>query len=82
MSAIFNTPGIGGLVAVIILGIFTVGYIFTLRWILDKEKEDQSYQKEQETGDHKIKQTLLRGVQGGGFLEKNPPGRRRQKGKK
>jgi hypothetical protein len=26
------------------------------------------------------KQKLLRGVQGGGFLEKNPPGRRRQKG--
>ena len=26
------------------------------------------------------KQKLLRGVQGGGFLEKNSPGRRRQKG--
>jgi hypothetical protein len=26
------------------------------------------------------KQKLLRGVQGGGFLEKSPPGRRRQKG--
>ena len=30
-------------------------------------------------GDDEINQTLLRGVQGGGFLEKNPPGRRRQK---
>jgi hypothetical protein len=29
--------------------------------------------------EHKTKQTLLRGVQGGGFLEKSPPGRRRQK---
>jgi tetratricopeptide (TPR) repeat protein len=29
--------------------------------------------------DHEIKQTLFRGVQGGGFLEKSPPGRRRQK---
>ncbi len=26
-----------------------------------------------------INQKLLRGVQGGGFLEKSPPGRRRQK---
>nr|NIM12502.1 hypothetical protein [Candidatus Aminicenantes bacterium]NIM79215.1 hypothetical protein [Candidatus Aminicenantes bacterium]NIN18493.1 hypothetical protein [Candidatus Aminicenantes bacterium]NIN42389.1 hypothetical protein [Candidatus Aminicenantes bacterium]NIN85156.1 hypothetical protein [Candidatus Aminicenantes bacterium] len=29
-------------------------------------------------GDKKNKQKLLRGVQGGGFLEKSPPGRRRQ----
>jgi hypothetical protein len=29
--------------------------------------------------DHETRQTLLRGVQGGGFLEKSPPGRRRQK---
>jgi hypothetical protein len=30
--------------------------------------------------DDEIKQMLLWGVQGGGFLEKSPPGRRRQKG--
>jgi len=30
------------------------------------------------SGDNKIDQKLLRGVQGGGFLEKSPPGRRRQ----
>jgi hypothetical protein len=31
------------------------------------------------TGADEINQKLLRGVQGGGFLEKSPPGRRRQK---
>jgi hypothetical protein len=30
-------------------------------------------------GDNEIMQTLLPGFQGGGFLEKSPPGRRRQK---
>jgi hypothetical protein len=30
-------------------------------------------------GDDEINQTLLWGVQGGDFLEKSPPGRRRQK---
>jgi hypothetical protein len=29
---------------------------------------------------NKINQKLLQGVQGGGFLEKSPPGRRRQLG--
>jgi hypothetical protein len=32
-----------------------------------------------QTWEHELNQKLLRGVQGGGFLEKSPPGRRRQK---
>jgi hypothetical protein len=43
VGTIFNTPGIGGLVAVLILGIFTGGYFFTLRWILKGEERDRPH---------------------------------------
>jgi CubicO group peptidase (beta-lactamase class C family) len=41
-------------------------------------KTEQSFMMRALPGDNKINQKLLRGVQGGGFLEKSPPGRRRQ----
>jgi hypothetical protein len=39
----------------------------------------QSFMKQASPGDNENNQTLLPGVRGGGFLEKSPPGRRRQK---
>jgi CubicO group peptidase (beta-lactamase class C family) len=41
-------------------------------------KDTQSFMMRTSPGDNEINQKLLRGVQGGGFLEKSPPGRRRQ----
>jgi len=44
-----------------------------------KEKPGQSFMMQASPGDNGINQKLLPGVQGDGFLEKSPPGRRRQK---
>ncbi|UCH93168.1 MAG: hypothetical protein JSV88_23180 [Candidatus Aminicenantes bacterium] len=50
MDVIFNTPGIGGLVAFIVTGIFIVSYILVLRWVLKGEKvEPGNMNMEQET---------------------------------
>lgn len=38
MAHIFNTAGIGGLVVIIILGAFLLGYFFTLKWIIKAGK--------------------------------------------
>ncbi|NIM13188.1 MAG: amino acid adenylation domain-containing protein, partial [Candidatus Aminicenantes bacterium] len=73
-------PGIAG---EIFIGGDGVGRGYLNRPELTAEKFDhdlwdfQDYQDEKEKGVGENKQKLLRGVQGGGFLEKSPPGRRR-----
>jgi hypothetical protein len=45
----------------------------------EEEERGQSFMMQASPGDNGINQKLLPGVQGDGFLEKSPPGRRRQK---
>ncbi|MGD2088862.1 MAG: hypothetical protein PVH61_21965 [Candidatus Aminicenantes bacterium] len=55
MNVIFNTPGIGGLVAILVPGIFIVSYILVLRWVLkgkkwNKKTENPELEMQKEQG--------------------------------
>jgi len=55
---------------------FFIGFVFP---IAAKVQSQQLFMVQASPGDNGINQKLLQGVQGDGFLEKSPPGRRRQK---
>lgn len=41
MDIIFNTPGIGGIIYLMVITMFTSGYYFALRWIIKGKKENR-----------------------------------------